>query len=70
MKDFSKGKRQLIDVIDDYQRYFSAFAEMMLLSEQHAMVSQLTPKEAQQFPGDYDHLARMKEWMVDLGEDE
>ena len=70
VKDFSKGKRPLIDVIDDYQRYFSAFAEMMLLSEQHAMVSQLTPKEAQQFPGDYDHLARMKEWMVDLGEDE
>lgn len=55
--------------VDDYWERFSRFAELMLLRDDIAMVSQLNPKPEQRFEGDYDHLARAREWAPE-GEDE
>jgi ATP-dependent helicase/nuclease subunit B len=55
--------------VDQYWERFSRFAEMMLLRDDIAMVAQLNPKPEQRFEGDYDHLARAKEWAPE-GEDE
>jgi ATP-dependent helicase/nuclease subunit B len=57
------------DWVDQYWERFSRFAELMLLRDDIAMVSQLNPKPEQRFEGDYDHLARAKEWAPE-GEDE
>jgi len=67
---FATGKQTLDAMIEDYWRHFSAFADVMLMRDQTAMVAQLMPKENQQFAGDYDHFARQKEWMIDQGDDE
>lgn len=55
--------------VDQYWERFSRFAELMLLRDDIAMVAQLNPKPEQRFEGDYDHLARAKEWAPE-GEDQ
>jgi ATP-dependent helicase/nuclease subunit B len=66
----SNDKTDLGKLVDDYVRHFSAFAQLLLLSDAHPMAAQLMPKENQQFPGDYEHLERIKEWMLDMGDEE
>jgi ATP-dependent helicase/nuclease subunit B len=68
--NFATGKQSLDGLIDDYWRHFSAYADIMLMRDETAMVAKLMPKENQQFAGDYDQFARQKEWMIDQGDDE
>lgn len=63
------SKLEADDWVDQYWERFSRFAELMLLRDDVAMVAQLNPKPEQRFEGDYDHLARAKEWAPE-GDDE